>query len=43
MSDRVEQVHFTIGEVDFHAHRPDEHIAHGANHMTTNFDQKHDI
>ena len=38
MSDCVEQVHFTTGEVDFHAHLPDEHLAHGTNHMTTNFD-----
>jgi len=34
MSDCVEQVDLTIGEVNFHAHLPDEHLAQSNHAMT---------
>ena len=37
MSHRVEQVNFTIGEVNFLAHLPYEHLAHVPNHRMTTF------
>lgn len=35
MCDHVEQVDFTTGEVNFHAHLPDDHLTHGPSHLTT--------